>query len=658
MRLQFVMIFVLMSGAGARAQQVAISPSPEGLAADSAGNLYFTGKNCIFKLDQNGVETRIAGNSQYGYAGDGGLAADAQLRSPSAVAVDGKGNLYIADTMNYRIRKVSPDGLIATIAGTGTPPSPNSALFADGRIATVTPIRSPTIVTVDGAGNVYFTGLLDYRIHKVSSGGIITTVAGTGVIGSTDDGRPATEARISPWGGMVADDKGNLYFSEGVRIRKVSVDGVITTIVGNGKFGYSGDGGAATNAQIAFAGGLAIDKVGNLYIADSNNFRIRKVSSDGIITTVAGNGSQGYSGDEGTATSAQLALPHVVAVDPSGSLYISDGNRNPMRKVSADGTITTVSLKAPLDDFPSDPELVQAARSPYDIQRFVETHFNFDWGPLAKALNIKDGIGLDCEGDQERHNCSSELITIMDPPRTVVCLTALPMNETYLVFIPESQPDGLPQWRFAGHFHQFVRYWELEHRIVTLGKRPYLVMNEQGISGTGVASEIENWRDLTGPDFDPVLSYTTKGHYEGSERSFIRDFEATTISTEEKPVPSITLSYRLDFSGYRNPPLEPDLLGLGHRSDKVVYGRTPEGRFTIDTKSSSLTSAGVLALYSDKGPACEEFLKYALAPLKEIATGTNSDGKRWLKEFLDRCGGNTVEQKELTALLARSSSTR
>jgi uncharacterized protein (TIGR03437 family) len=275
--------------------------------------------------------TTVAGNGTQGFSGDNGPAIGAGLDQPAGVAVDAAGALHIADSGNQRVRTVS-NGVIATVAGNGTP-----GFSGDNGPATSAELSGPWGIAVDSAGNVYVADNYNNRIRKVSNG-VITTVAGGGFSG---DNGPATSAALSGPSGVAVDPAGNLYIADqgNNRIRKVS-NGMITTVAGNGGWGFSGDNGPATSAKLANPMGVAVDSLGNLYIADSLNNRIRKVSN-GVITTVAGNGTQGFSGDNGPAASAQLEFPSGVAIDPAGGLYIAD-DTDRIRKVS-NGVITTVA---------------------------------------------------------------------------------------------------------------------------------------------------------------------------------------------------------------------------------------------------------------------------------------------------------------------------
>ena len=312
---------------------------PAGVAVDSAGNLYVADpdNSCIRKIS-NGVIATVAGNGIPGFSGDNGPAASAQLYDPYGVAVDSAGNLYIADTHNQRIRKVS-NGVITTVAGGG-------ASVGDNRPATSAQLYDPTGVAVDLAGNLYIADSNNYRIRKIS-GGVITTVAGNGTYGFGGDGGPATSAQLVNPEGVALDSAGNLYIGEfeSNRIRKVS-NGVITTVAGNGNHGFGGDNGPATSAELYEPWGLAVDSAGDLYIADYGNNRIRRVSN-GVITTVAGNGTPGFGSDNGPATSAQLWYPSGVAVDSAGSLFIADYANNRIRKVSNRAIVTVAGNGTP-----------------------------------------------------------------------------------------------------------------------------------------------------------------------------------------------------------------------------------------------------------------------------------------------------------------------
>jgi RHS repeat-associated protein len=307
--------------------------SPSGIAVDGKGNFFIsnTGNNTIRKVTPDGLIYRIAGNGNPGYGGDGGPALSATLYRPNGIAVDSEGNLFIADTFNHRIRKVSPDGIITTVAGNGI-----MGYGGDGGLAINAKLSEPNGVAIDGQGNLFIADFSNHRIRKVSPDGIITTVAGNGVMGSSGNGGPATDAMLYYPHDVAVDSQGNLFITDyNHRVRKITPDGIITAFAGTGSPGYSGDGGPAINARLYYPQGLAVDNEGNLYIAGGNNFSVRKVNTEGIITTVAGTGILGYSGDGGPATNARLHYTDSVAVDSQGNLLIADTSNRRIRKVTA-----------------------------------------------------------------------------------------------------------------------------------------------------------------------------------------------------------------------------------------------------------------------------------------------------------------------------------
>jgi sugar lactone lactonase YvrE len=266
-------------------------------------------------VSATGTITTFAGNGTAGFTGDGGPATSAQINGPSGVVVDQSGNLYIADSYNAKVRKVSASGIITTITG---------------------PWLEPMGVAVDSAGTLYVSDYFS-QVWKVSTGGTITTVAGNGTQGYSGDGGPATAAMLhGPWG-VAVDGSGNVYIADQYnnRIRRVSASGTITTVAGTGATGFSGDGGPATSAALSNPQGVSVNASGDVFICDIGNSRIRRVSASGTITTVAGNGSFVFSGDGGPATAAGLGAPRGVAFNASGDLYIADSVNNRIRKVTS-----------------------------------------------------------------------------------------------------------------------------------------------------------------------------------------------------------------------------------------------------------------------------------------------------------------------------------
>ncbi len=307
---------------------------PERVAVDQAGNIFIAdaGNHRIRKVNADGIITTIVGNGSNGYNGDNISATEASLDSPLGVAIDQAGNIFIADTGNNRIRKVNADGIITTIVGNGS-----NGYNGDNISATEASLDSPLGVAIDQAGNIFIADTGNNRIRKVDTNGVITTVAGNDASGYSGDNIPATEAALYLPGGVAVDQAGNIFIIDSMfhRIRKVDAAGIITTVAGNGfDAAYNGDNIPATEAGIESPSGVAIDQAGNIFIADTGNNRIRMVDVNGIINTVTGNGSDGYSGDNGPATKASLNHPGGVAISQEGNIFIADILNSRIRKVA------------------------------------------------------------------------------------------------------------------------------------------------------------------------------------------------------------------------------------------------------------------------------------------------------------------------------------
>ena len=289
------------------------------------------------------IITTVAGNGTGGYSGDGGQATSARINGAYNLTVDSKGNIYIADRINSCIRMVNTLGIISTIAGTDT-----VGFSGDGGPATAAKLDWTNGVAIDNLGNIYVSDESN-RVRKINTLGIINTVVGTGTQGYTGDGGPATAAELNGPIGLAIDAAGNLYIADNDNnvIRKVNSVGIISTVAGHGippnNHGYAGDGGQATDANLYLPYYVAVDLIGNLYISDGDNFKIRKVNSLGIITTFAGSTTATSSGMGGQATAAGIGLPGGVAADTEGNVYFSDVGNCVVYKVDTSGIINIIA---------------------------------------------------------------------------------------------------------------------------------------------------------------------------------------------------------------------------------------------------------------------------------------------------------------------------
>jgi uncharacterized protein (TIGR03437 family) len=281
-----------------------------------------------------------AGSGFFGFGGDNGAAVNAKLSTPNGVAVDANGNLYIADLYNDRIRKVDTNGVITTFAGKF-----GGAFSGDNGPATEAGLFDVAGVAVDEKGAVYIADMDNFRIRKVDTTGKITTVAGNGVYGYSGDNVTATQTALSSPAAVAVDAAGNIYIADlfNSRVRKVNTQNIITTFAGTGNAGNTGDNGPATQAKIDTPESVAVDRLGNVYIADSASNVVRRVDTGGVITTFAGTGQDGFSGDGGQAQKAKLSAPRGVVADASGNIYIADAGNDRIRLVDPNGVINTIA---------------------------------------------------------------------------------------------------------------------------------------------------------------------------------------------------------------------------------------------------------------------------------------------------------------------------
>jgi trimeric autotransporter adhesin len=308
----------------------------------NSGNLYIDdlGNNCIRMVNPAGIITTIVGDTVAGYSGDGGPATDAELNQPVAIAMDANRNIYISDYNNHRVRVVHTTGIIETYAGNGV-----GGYSGDGGAATAAEMSDPFGLFVDAAGNLLLMDQGNFRVREVNTSGIIKTVAGNGVGGYSGDGGQATAAEIYYSEEACFDLHGNMYIVDGQRIRKVNSTGIVSTLAGttNGTRGYYGDGGPASGAEFNNPNSVAVDTANNVYIADEGNSRIRMVNTSGIINTVAGNGTGGFSGDGGSPLLAELNMPCDIKIH-NQVMCITDLDNDRVRIVAPCGIAINTSV--------------------------------------------------------------------------------------------------------------------------------------------------------------------------------------------------------------------------------------------------------------------------------------------------------------------------
>ena len=377
--------------------------SPVSVTIGPDGSIYIAddANYRIRRTGPDGIITTVAGIDSDGYSGDGGPATSASIGFPGGVAAGYDGSIYISDWLNNRIRRVGPDGIMATVAGNG-----NSGYSGDGGPATSASISFPRGVAVGSDGNIYISDSGNNRIRRVNPDGIISTVAGNGIRGYSGDGGPATSASLLSPDGVAIGPDGSIYINDGGnnRIRRVGPDGVIATVAGNGNHvyfwgdftycGYSGDGGLATSTPLCGPTGVAVGPDGSVYIADMSS-RIHRVRPDGIITSVAGNGSNSYGGDGGPAANALLYYPYGIAVAPDNSLVIADSANGRIRRVASAWLGVSISdFSVPSEDGSQIYIFNASGRHLRTLNALTGAAlFSFGYDSGGRLLTVTDGAG-------------------------------------------------------------------------------------------------------------------------------------------------------------------------------------------------------------------------------------------------------------------------
>jgi sugar lactone lactonase YvrE len=320
------------SGNGGPATSATLG-SPFAVAYDRSGNLYVGDIDAfvVRKISPAGTITAFAGTGTTGYSGDGGAATLAAISRVDSIVVDGVGNVYLADYDNNVVRKVTPAGVISTFAGTGV-----AGPLGDGTLATLAQLHAPSGLAIDSTGRIVIADYLNSKVRRVATNGIISSIAGTGVSGSSGDGGPATAALLHQPISVAFDANQNLLISDAgaMNIRRVSPAGVISTFAGTGVAGSTGDGGPATAATLRFPSGIAVDNAGSVFVADTSASNVRRIGANGVISTVAGTGTSGFNGDGQPATKATFGSPYGVAISPTSDLVIADGANHRVRSVA------------------------------------------------------------------------------------------------------------------------------------------------------------------------------------------------------------------------------------------------------------------------------------------------------------------------------------
>jgi len=590
----------------------------DGITMDKKGNVYITMRehNIISRIDTKGMMTRYAGSGESGFSGDGGPAIKANFKTPAGLAFDPEGNLYIADRENHRVRKLDTSGNISTFAGIG-----EAGFSGDGGPAVRAKLNLPSGLAADEKGNLYISDRSNDRIRVVDKKGVIRTYAGTGVAGFQGDAGPALKAQLDKPFGIALDEAENLYIADrnNNRVRKVSPEGIITTVAGDGGFFFMGDNGPAYRASVAAPTGVAVDKKGNIYIADRNNNRIRLVDKLGMIRTVAGTGQQDYNGDSETARETNLYLPFGLTVDSNDNLLVIDRSHYRIRRIDPkSGKVETLAGNG-LKLFAGDGGPATGATLSFPHGMFVDKDDNLifsDKGHYRIRKITPKGIISTIGGNGRRGNVGNNIPALEANVYNVTTIIQNPAGDAFM-----SSPSGfvsiIRRLDAKGIIHDYMDTASPKYREAISKSK------HKGLVQTGAVATITQFSDIT---FDP------KGNLFISDRMNhqIRKIDLNgNIST-------IAGTGDSDYYGDGGPALEaafrdPNALASDQKGNIYIAESVNNRIRKIDTKGIVTTVAGngEHADSGDGGPALQAGIRsmddIAISPEGELhILGTNT----------------------------------
>ena len=590
----------------------------DGITMDKKGNVYIAMRehNIISRIDTKGMMTRYAGSGESGFSGDGGPAIKANFKTPAGLAFDPEGNLYIADRENHRVRKIDTSGNISTFAGIG-----KAGFSGDGGPAVRAKLNLPSGLATDKKGNLFISDRSNDRIRVVDKKGVIRTYAGTGVAGFQGDAGPALKAQLDKPFGIALDEAENLYIADrnNNRVRKVSPEGIITTVAGDGGFFFMGDNGPAYRASVAAPTGVAVDKKGNLYIADRNNNRIRLVDKLGMIRTVAGTGQQDYNGDSETARETNLYLPFGLIVDSNDNLLIIDRSHYRIRRIDPkSGEVETVAGNG-LKLFAGDGGPATGATLSFPHGMFLDKDDNLifsDKGHYRIRKITPKGIISTIGGNGRRGNVGNNIPALEANVYNVTTIIQNPAGDAFM-----SSPSGfvsiIRRLDAKGIIHDYIDTASPKYREAISKSK------HKGLVQTGAVATITQFSDIV---FDP------KGNLFISDR-LNHQIRKIDLNGNISTIAGVGDS---DYYGDGGPALEaafrdPNALASDKQGNIYIAEAANNRIRKIDTKGIVTTVAGngEHADSGDGGPALQAAIRsmddIAISPEGELhILGTNT----------------------------------